>query len=191
MKHHWRQKWQNQSYPALAPSWEGRALWKRQIMLGKTEGSRERGRANRRWIDSKKEATGLWELSRARQCEDQTLWTSLIRSSPGLRAVQLQVMHTVNLILFVCLFVCFYHFVFLGLLKAIFFCNHILLDYGVFNYSAYKITSGLRYRTNTPSKHIAQLAGAFAEQWSSLCVGPGVLQREWGMLVYRMTVETV
>ena len=91
----------------------------------------------------------------------------------------------------VCLFVCFYHFVFLGLLKAIFFCNHILLDYGVFNYSAYKITSGLRYRTNTPSKHIAQLAGAFAEQWSSLCVGPGVLQREWGMLVYRMTVETV
>ena len=48
------------------------------IMLGKTEGSRKRGRPHMRWIDFIEEAIGmrLQELSRA--VEDRTSWTALI-----------------------------------------------------------------------------------------------------------------
>ena len=49
------------------------------LMLGRTEGSRKRGRPNMRWTDFIKEATGmsLQELSRA--VEDRALWMSLIQ----------------------------------------------------------------------------------------------------------------
>lgn len=52
----------------------------KRIMLGKIEGSRKRGRPNRRWIDSIKRARGrsLQELSRV--IEDWMLWTSLTLS---------------------------------------------------------------------------------------------------------------
>ena len=48
-------------------------------MLGKTEGSRKRGRPNMRWLNCTKKAIGvsLKEVSRA--IEGRTLWTSLIR----------------------------------------------------------------------------------------------------------------
>lgn len=78
--------------PTLGTSREGRILWKKTMMLGKTEGSRKRGRTNR-WIDCTKEAIGrsLQELSRA--AEDRILWTSLIQSrqeaEPTLKPVTL------------------------------------------------------------------------------------------------------
>lgn len=50
--------------------WQGSK--EKKIMLGKTEGSKKRGRPNTRWIDSIKEARGasLQELSGA--VEDRT-----------------------------------------------------------------------------------------------------------------------
>lgn len=60
------------------------------MMLGKTEGSRKRGRTSR-CIDCIKEAIGrrLQELSRA--AEDRTLWTSLIQSRQESEPTQGQV----------------------------------------------------------------------------------------------------
>lgn len=48
------------------------------IMLGKTEGSRQRGRPNLRWIDSIKETTdpSLHDLSKA--VNDRTFWRTII-----------------------------------------------------------------------------------------------------------------
>ena len=62
------------------------------IMMGKIEGSGKR--PNRRWIDFIKEALGmsLQELSRA--AEDRTLWTSLTRGFPRVRADQQHITHT-------------------------------------------------------------------------------------------------
>ena len=48
------------------------------IMVGKAEGSRKRGRPNRRWIDSLKEATSLSLQEQSRVVEDRTFWKSLI-----------------------------------------------------------------------------------------------------------------
>lgn len=64
-------------------------------MLRKMEGSRKRGRARKRWINSLKEATGmsLQELSRA--VEDTTWWTSLIHKvTKKLAPTQGHVKHT-------------------------------------------------------------------------------------------------
>lgn len=51
--------------------------------MGKIEGSRKRGRPNKRWTDSIEKAIGmsLQELSRA--VENKTRWTSLIPSTGG------------------------------------------------------------------------------------------------------------
>ena len=51
------------------------------IMLGKVEGSRERGRPNMSWIDSIRGAItlSLWLQELSRTVEDRTLWTSLIQ----------------------------------------------------------------------------------------------------------------
>ena len=48
------------------------------VMLEKIEGSKQRGKPNMRWMDSRKESIGmsLQELSRA--VKDRTLWTSAI-----------------------------------------------------------------------------------------------------------------
>ena len=48
------------------------------IMWGQLEGSGKRGRPNRRWVDSVKEAPGMNPQELSRAVEDRTLWTSLI-----------------------------------------------------------------------------------------------------------------
>ena len=55
-------------------------------MLGRIESSRKRGRPNMRWIESKKEATGMSLQKLSRVVEDRTLWATLIQSSSGVRA---------------------------------------------------------------------------------------------------------
>lgn len=45
------------------------------IMLGKTEGSRKRGRPRVRWTDSIKEATGVSVQEPGTADGDRTLWT--------------------------------------------------------------------------------------------------------------------
>lgn len=51
---------------------EKTTLWR------KIEGSRKRGRSNKRWSDSIKEATGVSPQELSRAVEDRILWTSLI-----------------------------------------------------------------------------------------------------------------
>lgn len=48
------------------------------ILLGKLDGSRKRGRANTRYIDSTEEAIGVSLQEPSRAVEDRTPWTSLI-----------------------------------------------------------------------------------------------------------------
>ena len=47
-------------------------------IAGKVEGRRTRGRPNRRWIDSLKEAVGMSLQKLSRAAGDRTLWTALI-----------------------------------------------------------------------------------------------------------------
>lgn len=48
--------------------------WKRQLSLGKIEGSSQRGRAKVRPTGSRKEATGVRMQERSRAAEDRTMW---------------------------------------------------------------------------------------------------------------------
>lgn len=52
------------------------------VMLGKIEGG-GKGRSNRRWTDSIKEATGVSLQEPSRAVEDRTLWTSLTHRVVG------------------------------------------------------------------------------------------------------------
>ena len=62
----------------FSPIMRGEGSLEKTIMLKEREGSRKEERSNRRWADSKKEATGmsLQELSRATKV--RTWWTSRI-----------------------------------------------------------------------------------------------------------------
>lgn len=77
LKHHRRQKEDNRSYLPSGTGGDGRVFGEDRN-AGVTEGSRKRGRANVRGIDSAQEAAGTHLLKLSRAVEDRTPWMSLI-----------------------------------------------------------------------------------------------------------------